>query len=301
MVLVSYDSDGDDVPVVEVQSSEVNSRNRDSSFPKQKEKLPPPLPANFQNLYSSNVRSSTTDDPALHGGRQRQVPHVVGNWPAFVYLEWVPRDQDLASLDKVIIDAASQLQASANSKSPLTSSLRSDLGVRLPLHISLSTPLVLTTDNKDEFEKDIKASINAANISKFHVVPASIRWVHNFDRSRYFLILTLHQPERNELQRLLSACNSTAKQYGLPELYAKGQAAVVGVPRSSQNECETLPVTIRPQDDDKFHISIGWTLQAPASIQDNGSHLPERMDSLQIDFDRVCLKVGSNITTIPLE
>lgn len=50
----------------------------------------PPVPPAFHDLYASAARVSTRDDPALHEGKQRAVPHIEGRWPAHIYLECKP-------------------------------------------------------------------------------------------------------------------------------------------------------------------------------------------------------------------
>ena len=83
MALVDYGSDSS------ASESGINRRplKRKRSIRSDNEGSLPPLPSSFRDLYSASVRTSKIDDPSLHGGRQRVVPHIAGNWPTHVYTE----------------------------------------------------------------------------------------------------------------------------------------------------------------------------------------------------------------------
>ncbi|KAK1035573.1 poly(U)-specific 3'-to-5' RNA exonuclease, partial [Friedmanniomyces endolithicus] len=101
MPLVDY---SDSESEAEVQISPPSKKRRLNSEPF---KELPPLPSSFRDQYSSTVRSSTRDDPSLHGGRKRATPHVDGNWPTHVYLEWIPQPAETALLSELIAEERS--------------------------------------------------------------------------------------------------------------------------------------------------------------------------------------------------
>ena len=85
MTLVDYsDSESSDSPSAKDIAAAI-SRKRKREEPPTTDL--PPLPDSFHDLYATNTRASTQDDPSLHGGRHRQTPHAEGNWPTHVYIE----------------------------------------------------------------------------------------------------------------------------------------------------------------------------------------------------------------------
>ncbi|TFB07418.1 U6 snRNA phosphodiesterase [Trichoderma ghanense] len=252
----------------------------------------PPLPSAFHDLYASTVRQSVVDDPALHHGRKRLTPHVVGNWPSHVYIEWHP----LADQHEKLVQLVCRVDDAIGSRAKLHSFLTSDLGAPLPLHISLSRPISLSTSNKDRFLDQISSALQASGVRQFSVNPRRLLWYNSPDSNRTFLVLQVASSStpksagalsNPELMRLLNACNDMARRFDQPILY-----------QNKGGEKDSA--------DEAFHVSIGWALDLPVdeeSIKALEAFGDEELQSLktwEVPVPGVKVKIGNVVSHVPL-
>lgn len=173
--------------------------------------------------------------------------------------------------------------------------LTSDLGSPLPLHISLSRPISLSTSNKDGFLDKISAAIRGCGVRRFAVTPNDLFWYTSPDSNRTFLILRVASKSESdsdgtvshnhELLTLLTTCNEVATSFNLPTLYQLDSTEAAR---------------------DSFHISIGWTFDFSADgrfldvLKVFASDQFREIQSWMIDIAAIKAKIGNVITSIPL-
>ncbi|KAM5457662.1 poly(U)-specific 3'-to-5' RNA exonuclease [Microsporum audouinii] len=255
----------------------------------------PPLPNEFRDLYSTSVRVSVQDDPSLHNGRTRAVPHVVGNWPTHIYLEWYPNNSELGVLSEII----KRCERSALDGMAIHSLLYSDLGAQLPLHISLSRPVVLLTEQRESFLNLFHESIYKSKIQPLEVSPSSLDWVSNFEHTRWFLVLRLNRPKNDGLNRLLRLSNTTLAHFSQPPLYENPthrQKRKHGKQVGHQHDISPYSGPGDTDYTDCFHISIAWTLEEPgARDKERLLSIDFQPHKLNFKFNNVKVKIGNQI------
>ncbi|KAK7732465.1 poly(U)-specific 3'-to-5' RNA exonuclease [Cytospora paraplurivora] len=279
----------------------------------------PPLPPQFHDLYASTVRTATADLPSLHNGRKRVIPHKEGNWPSHIYTEWHPAAPQHALLRGLLTSLAAALAPVLEEGShELAGFLESGLGAPLPLHVSLSRPFVLRTEEKDEFLQDLVRRVEGSRIGRFEMVCDELDWHRSPDSQRSFLVLRVRSSsslaggggggggggKNPELSALLARCNDLVASYGQPTLYA-------ATPRLSPR-LDGGPGENREGDvgggGDAFHISIAWSFASPSDeIRRRTAEVfarPEFRDAIARDItipvEGVKAKIGNVVTNIAL-
>ena len=176
--------------------------------------------------------------------------------------------------------------------------LRSELGAQLPLHISLSAPLVLKADQKSEFEEFVQGKIVESGVGRVEAFVQRLRWERNYDGTRWFLVLAVDAPANDELNRLLHACNESASEFSLPLLYAKNSDK----PTDSSLEEQKISKTVTRGRSDVFHISIAWQLSEPGAKKRAVLDHPNvaELGKRSLQFEVVKLKMGNVVKDIPL-
>lgn len=144
----------------------------------------------------------------------------------------------------------------------------------------------------------------------------------NYERNRWFLVVRVKKPPGDQLNKLLQASNLAAQTLNQPRLYVTQDSPAAPVAknmrRSSANKqrgSKAKSVTFEEQvveksgsqsheEDmsDRFHISIGWTLQNPEGksgevVGDVGTN---SSIELEIPIETVKVKIGNGIVVLPL-
>lgn len=158
--------------------------------------------------------------------------------------------------------------------------LENDLGVQLPLHISLTRPLALKTTDKDKFLADLTTAIAKSSVRSFNVFPENLTWHPNEDGTRWFLVLSLRRPENDELRRLLRVCNRLVGDFGQPLLYQVAEEAEV--------------------EDGRFHLSVAWSLSPQEGAVKVSANTRKKFDEIRVDLGEVKARIGQDVMGISL-
>ncbi|OQO00442.1 hypothetical protein B0A48_13791 [Cryoendolithus antarcticus] len=309
MGLVDYSDSEDEAEVAKNESMPPTKKRKTTQASQDGPTQLPPLPSAFRDLYSSNVRTSVQDDPTLHGGRQRVIPHVEGNWPTHIFIEWLPDQNENYALQESMRLIERSLNGSSRTlptSNVIHTLLRNDLGVPIPLHVSLSRTLMLKTEQRNAFLARCKAA--ASSVTAFEMKLETLQWHPNEDRTRWFLVVQVSSPN-DALSSLVESLNSVAAEFNQPLLY-EDEDATSSVTPSASRIVDSGATTTRVVSQ-KFHISVAWSLEPPPTAettdtetvqqtQTDGRFLTRALAEYRGPAKELKVRIGQDVTTIPL-
>jgi hypothetical protein len=207
-----------------------------------------------------------------------------------------PSSTESKTLGDFISSAKSTASSSGSSEDfEIHSLLENDLGAALPLHISLSRTLVLKTSERDPFLEQVTSNVRNASIMPFNVTFKSLIWYPNNDKTRWFLSLGANQSKKDELNRLLHACNATVSVFGQPTLYLSEGDSPQPKKRPREENERNIP------DCSKFfHVSLAWSLTPPFGHPQGEELITEDIKHLSVKFNCIKVKVGNTVNTVAL-
>jgi hypothetical protein len=189
----------------------------------------------------------------------------------------------------------------------LLPSLQSELGASLPLHVSLSRTLQIKTEDRDPFLETLRVSLRRSAVPAFNFEFQHLKWVPNFERNRWFLVLGIKIPKHDELNGLLRACNKAAESHGHAGLYTGSYGDGPMEDNNSDNKSKRRRVNedeLQEHDySEYFHVSIAWNLTEPDTEWTTlvrTIDTSKYMQSPGAAFDAVKVRIGNVVHSISL-
>jgi hypothetical protein len=186
-------------------------------------------------------------------------------------------------------------------------SFQSELGASLPLHVSLSRTLQIKTEDREAFLETLRVSLRRSAVRTFSFDFQHLKWVPNFERNRWFLVLGIKRPEYDELNVLLNACNEAVENRGHPGLYTggKGDGPMEGNNCSNGLKRRKVDEGERQKHDfsEYFHVSIAWNVTEPDTEWTTWVRTIDTSNYIQSPeaaFDAVKVRIGNVVQSIPL-
>ncbi|XP_030036101.1 U6 snRNA phosphodiesterase isoform X3 [Manduca sexta] len=144
------------------------------------------------------------DNPKLHGGRKRSFPHVRGNWPSYVYVNYPQND--------ILINLINKLKSIASSQG-------SFWVICEDLHISLSKTVILLYHWISSFNTSIQKSLST--IESFELGFSGVKVLCNEDSTRTFIVLEVDCFSQKQLHLITKEIDKVLSEFNLPLFYDK--------------------------------------------------------------------------------
>uniref|UniRef100_D8PZL2 U6 snRNA phosphodiesterase n=1 Tax=Schizophyllum commune (strain H4-8 / FGSC 9210) TaxID=578458 RepID=D8PZL2_SCHCM len=223
----SSDSSSDEKPHTRKKTRASSTHEPSSSTSPPFATQPTSRPRKLPYLAPSITGPVHVDNPALHQGRIRSVPHVDGQWACHVYVPVTLKPR--SALRDVLEDAIQRAKTSGMSAFHTFWDAETP---RPELHISLSRPIFLRAHQREDLKRAVKRV--ARETQGFSTSFTSFSVLTNDENTRAFLTVDVGA--------------------GHPELAAMTSKLTPFLRSVRQQEYYSCP---------KYHASIGWTLLSP--------------------------------------
>ncbi|KZT36634.1 hypothetical protein SISSUDRAFT_931230 [Sistotremastrum suecicum HHB10207 ss-3] len=230
-------------------------------------------------LSSNLVLPRPIDDPALHQGRVRSIPHVNGQFAAYIFIPVVLHGSTKRFVDNLVTESMA-LQ-------PGLHDIRTQ--DRSQLHVSLSRLLLLSASQRDDLKMTLRAI--ALAFQCFRASFSSFSVLTNDEKTRHFLAMDVGAGH-NEFQDLVIALR--------PGLRAIHQKDFYTEPKFHASFAWTLALDVSNSEEVN-----SCTSTPPSYLEDLRSTFQERhattlQTTMTFDVKEIAARIGKDVYRWPL-